>query len=134
MHERQPATTIDLASNAITALALGPDGASVALNAESELSVWPDVISNRNAQSFQLDPGAAPVTAIGFTPDGRQIVSGSQDGTVLLWDSRRGAAASDGSQWDVVQRACIVAGRDLTPAEWTEHLGDEPYRETCPVP
>jgi WD40 repeat protein len=28
--------------------------------------------------------------------------------------------------------ACRSAGRNLTQAEWSEYLGDEPYRPTCP--
>jgi len=33
------------------------------------------------------------------------------------------------------RRACAIAGRDLTPAEWGTFVGvDIPYRRTCPAP
>jgi hypothetical protein len=36
----------------------------------------------------------------------------------------------DPDRWE--EQACTAAGRNLTRAEWTAHLGDEPYRRTCP--
>ena len=36
----------------------------------------------------------------------------------------------DPSRWQ--EAACRAAGRNLTQAEWTEYVGDEPYRATCP--
>jgi WD40 repeat protein len=41
-------------------------------------------------------------------------------------------------RWDVDptswrKRACELAGRNLTRAEWARFLGDEPYRQTCPA-
>ena len=41
-------------------------------------------------------------------------------------------------RWDVdptswKKKACGLAGRNLTRAEWARFLGDEPYRQTCPA-
>jgi hypothetical protein len=32
-----------------------------------------------------------------------------------------------------VERACAVAGRNLTTDEWSFAFGDRPYRRTCPT-
>ncbi|MFP4436001.1 MAG: hypothetical protein ACLFVO_02035 [Chloroflexaceae bacterium] len=29
-------------------------------------------------------------------------------------------------------RACRIANRNLTAAEWRRYLGDRPYEQTCP--
>ena len=35
-----------------------------------------------------------------------------------------------GDEW--FDAACLAAGRNLTRAEWADHIGaDEPYRATC---
>jgi hypothetical protein len=34
------------------------------------------------------------------------------------------------SNWQ--ERACQIAGRNLTTEEWQQYLGDREYRETCP--
>jgi hypothetical protein len=33
---------------------------------------------------------------------------------------------------DLMAAACARLSRNLTLEEWREHLGDEPYRPTCP--
>jgi WD40 repeat protein len=48
-----------------------------------------------------------------FSPDGRRLVTAGADGAATLWDLEPRA-------W--VRAACSVAGRDLTAAEWREHL------------
>jgi WD40 repeat protein len=59
-----------------------------------------------------------------FSPDGQLIISNAIDGTIILWNF-----GPEG--W--VDRACRVANRNLTQAEWDRYLGDSiPYRETCP--
>ena len=68
-------------------------------------------------------PGAAPVVLrghegsvphLGFSPDGRWLISGAYDGTVRLWRLRLD---------DLIQVACASAGRALTPAEVEQYLG-----------
>ncbi|MFV9506305.1 MAG: AAA family ATPase [Oscillochloridaceae bacterium umkhey_bin13] len=59
-----------------------------------------------------------------FSPDGHRLVSGGGDSrTVQVWalDVR-----------DLIAPACRTIGRNLTPDEWQQYFGDEPYRKTCP--
>jgi WD40 repeat protein len=58
-----------------------------------------------------------------YTPDGGHLVVVYDDGTGKVWPTSAGAWA---------RRACAVAGRNLTPAEWRQYVGGSPYRVTCP--
>ena len=55
-----------------------------------------------------------------------------EDGTVLI------ATSGSLSTWDpsintAIQAACRMAGRSLTQREWSQHVGDRAYHETCPA-
>ena len=56
-------------------------------------------------------------------PDGHTLLIAGRDGAVHTIDTRV-------ESW--IERACDVAGRNLTQDEWAEAIGDRPYHETCP--
>jgi hypothetical protein len=53
---------------------------------------------------------------------GDRVVSGSGDGSLRSYDV-------DPDSW--VRRACSIAGRQLTEAEWSDALPGRPYERTC---
>jgi hypothetical protein len=55
-------------------------------------------------------------------PDGRLLATTSLDGTARIW-----RAEPD----DLLALACAQITRNLTPDEWRQYLGDEPYHQTC---
>ncbi len=57
-----------------------------------------------------------------FTPDGRYLLAIASTGRAFRWDVR---AAS----WRA--RACAIAGRPLTRAEWADVLPEYDYAPTC---
>ena len=56
-----------------------------------------------------------------FAPDGRTLLSTYADSTVL-WPM---------SPEDWSDRACNIAGRNLTQNEWLQYVSDLPYHLTC---
>ena len=80
--------------------------------------LW-DVASGRRLG----DPLPAPGnTAIAFDASGRSLITGGDDGEVVVWDI-------DPDRW--VELACDVAGRTLSRDEWRRYLGDRAYDPAC---
>jgi DNA-binding SARP family transcriptional activator/WD40 repeat protein len=69
--------------------------------------------------TFELGTEAA---SIALRPDGLELALPSSHG-IVLW-------SLDPASW--IDAACNVAGRNLTPTEWSTHLTGHDYRETCP--
>ncbi len=63
------------------------------------------------------------VNSIAWSPDGNTLVSGGWDDMVILWDINF-------DSW--YSRACQVANRNLTEAEWNHFVGsDYAYKKLC---
>ncbi|HJR80786.1 MAG TPA: hypothetical protein VJ821_11985, partial [Anaerolineales bacterium] len=63
-----------------------------------------------------------------FSADGKTLISASMN-EVILWNV-------DPQSW--IEKACNIAGRNLTQAEWQQFVGPNiPYHATCldlPIP
>lgn len=60
--------------------------------------------------------------AVAVATDDQQVVVATQDGAAYRLDPRFA---------DWVAAACTIAGRSLTPDEWTAVFGERPYHATC---
>ena len=101
-----------------------PDGALYATGGlDNRVLLW-DGASGALFGSLPAEFGLIPMPS--FRPDNRTIVLASVDrprAAVYEWDTDLGS-------W--IEYACRVAGRNLTPEEWSDVLGERPYAETCP--
>jgi WD40 repeat protein len=69
----------------VTAAALSRDGQLLALAQGREVAVW--AVSERR-RVLRLDGHQAAVRALAFTPDGRALISGGDDGEAFVWSVR----------------------------------------------
>ena len=108
-------------TRAITALAFAPDGRHLATGSyDKTVRIW----HVETLQEVFRTTLAAAVNALSFSGDGKLIAIGAEDGT---------AAVSSWQPDELIAQACARLNRNLTRAEWRQHLGEIPYRGTCPA-
>jgi WD40 repeat protein len=104
-----------------------PDGQYLAAVNERSVRVW-DLSSGQEV--FRITHESA-VQNVAFSPDGRYLTTLS----VASMGDARSFSTVQAWLWrpqDLIADACSRLIRNLTPDEWRQHLGDEPYRKTCP--
>lgn len=81
------------------ALAWAPDGRTLAIMRRSRIQVW-DVAGHRLVREMQSDRWY-PGTAILFSADGTQLLTGGGEIPTLLWDVQTGKLQREVAQWTV---------------------------------
>jgi DNA-binding SARP family transcriptional activator/WD40 repeat protein len=103
------------------AFALSPDERTLATtSSDGTTRLW-DIPSRRPIGSALTGTVDRAVSAA-FVDEGTQLVTLHDDGRGYLWDAHP-------QSW--AERACAVAGRTLTRAEWQDALPDRDYAPAC---
>jgi WD40 repeat protein/DNA-binding SARP family transcriptional activator len=98
-----------------------PDGSQIAAVRADRISLW-DGDTGAYVASLPL-PANSGLVSIAYLEDSSGLVIGASDGRTWTADTRT-------DTW--TERACRIAGRNLTKAEWTQFFPNRPYHATCP--
>jgi WD40 repeat protein len=108
-------------ANSPFAITWSMDGSQLFTSGNGVVDLWDaGTLSHIASLSAGEKDDVATVRPLG---DGHTVVIARPQGDVLTWDLR------PEHLFDV---ACDLAGRNLTSEEWTNYLGNRPYRKTCP--
>ena len=111
-------------------IVFSPDGRLLAVTTEQGVIVW-DVRTQQRVGEFDNPNGTGSTDAAGaariaidvaFSPDSTEMATTWGDDSLVVW-------SLDLAEWR--RRACEVAGRNLTRAEWRQNIGEQPYHRTC---
>jgi WD40 repeat protein len=106
----------------VASLAFSPNSTLLASvgGSDGTLKLWQTPSLASFGADFPLE--AATWGTAAFSPDGSRVIVLFSDGHGVIWPATLGA-------W--LRHACVVAGRNLTPDEWSRYIGSAHYGRTC---
>jgi hypothetical protein len=124
----------------VTGIAFSLDGRLVASGSSDQSAIVWDV--NRRVSLVSPFYGhVGTVRSLALSADDKTLVTGGDDTAVILWEVVEAQPAVQPTAEVTITpqelvalkaRACQIAGRNLTQAEWAEFFpATEPYRKTC---
>jgi WD40 repeat protein len=112
---------IEAHSAGITHPVFTPDGRTLATaGGDGTVALWNVDTQRPIGSPVTVDPGTS--TSAAFSPDGSELFAVSTSGQGVRLNTSPEA-------WK--RHACLVAGRELTTAEWEDTLPARPYQAVC---
>jgi WD40 repeat protein len=105
----------------VTSIDFDKDGRLVTLSGDGQLRLWD--LATRTLIGAALAGAPDTYASAQFFPNGDHVLALSPTGNGSIWNV-------DPTTWG--DRACAIAGRNLTRQEWGEYLGNTEYRPVCP--
>ncbi|MGW6905925.1 nSTAND1 domain-containing NTPase [Streptomyces sp. NPDC054940] len=116
---------LDDSSEAVSALAVSPDGRTLAVGGEAgTLQLW-DIDTHQPLGGPLTTPGEG-IDTVAFSADSGTVYAGSAHVPLQQYTITSSKAVA----W-VCARAPGAAGAELTRAQWRTYLPDVPYRKVC---
>jgi WD40 repeat protein len=114
---------VAVAAGPVTSIAFDPTGQRFATTGgqDGTVKLWSSSTLQQEGTALNTEQGAA--TTATFQPSGKRLLVIDDHGNGFTWPTSLAA-------WE--RRACTVAGRNLTRAEWTRYLPGHPYTRSCP--
>ena len=109
-------------ANAIADVAFDPTGQRFAItgSGDGDVKVWFTASLEQEGPRLAADPGATATAA--FEPDGSSLLVVDNDGGAFTWPMSL-------TTWE--DRACSLAGRNLSRAEWSQFAAGGHYASVC---
>ncbi|TCN40107.1 DNA-binding SARP family transcriptional activator [Kribbella orskensis] len=119
----KPAPTIAQKAEGVT-IRFSPDGTRLVSGAaDGTVTIWdPHTLESQLTITTATEGNPIPVAPI-FTQGSDVLTIPAYDGKTYRWNISTGHSLA----W-----ACTMAGRNLTPTEWTQSFPKLPYQRTCP--
>ena len=116
-------TSVPVSAGSSGLLMFSPDSKLLAILADDgTVRVWDLVSSQQTGADLS---GSGGISALGFSPDGRTLITGDGNGASQLWNTSYLASPP--------RVLCSQIGGSLTPAEWRRDVPPGPaYRNVCP--
>lgn len=122
MDTSRPAGTLPGSRGYASQLMVSADGSTLVVRGgDRTISIYDLRTRQRVGQPIEIAEEDLNVAAL--RPDGRQMALGGGPRGIQIWDL-------DPAHWAAA--ACVMAGRNLTRAEWSTYLSwAGPYHRTC---
>ena len=119
----QTAGPVAVAAGPVTSIAFDRVGQRFATTGgqDGTVKLWASSTLQQEGTGLTTEQGVA--TSAMFEPGGKGLLAVDGHGHGFTWPTSLTA-------WE--QRACAVAGRSLTHAEWTRYLPGQSYTQVCP--
>jgi WD40 repeat protein len=114
---------VPVAAGPVTSIAFDATGERFATTGgqDGTVKLWFTSTLQQEGTALSIDKGAAASAA--FEPGGARLLVINDHGNGFSWPTSLAA-------WQ--QRACTVAGRNLTHQEWSRFVTGHAYKKVCP--